>query len=47
MVRGHPGNPGCRAELSDDRRYRFQRLKTLRHAAGVDVGRSRNAYPRR
>ncbi len=37
MVRGHPGDARCRAELSDDRRHRFQRLETLRHAAGLDL----------
>ena len=36
----HQGDAGLRAELSDDRRHRFQRLEALRHAAGRSVRRS-------
>src|SRR6516162_10282327 len=35
-----------RTELPDDRRRRLQRLKTLRHAPGVDLGRSPEAHAR-
>ena len=35
----HQGNPGLRAELPDDRRYRLQRVEALRHAAGRGVRR--------
>ena len=38
---------GRRAELPDDRRRRLQRLKTLRHASGLDLGRSPGAHARR
>src|SRR6266404_2438895 len=38
---------GRGAELSDDRRYRFQRVEALRHAAGLDLGRSGDADRRR
>src|SRR5215212_570378 len=31
----------------DDRRHRFQRLQALRHAAGLNVGRSAHAHARR
>ena len=34
MGRGHQGNAGFRAQLSDDRRYRPQDLQAVRHAAG-------------
>ena len=32
--RGHQGNAGSRAQLSDDRRYRPQDLQAVRHVAG-------------
>src|SRR6266851_1294394 len=35
------------AELSDDRRYRLQGLKTVRHAAGLHLRRRRHPYRRR
>ena len=41
MVRGHPGDAGRGAQLSHDRRHRFQGLQALRHAAGLDLGRRR------
>src|SRR5216683_765589 len=47
MVRRHQGNPGRGAELSDDRRYRLQGLKTVRHAAGLYLRRRRHPYRRR
>ena len=44
MVRGHQGDARRRAELSDDRRHRLQRLEALRHAAGLDLGRSHHPH---
>ena len=41
MVRRHQGDARRRAELSDDRRHRPQRLQALRHAAGRDLRRRR------
>ena len=38
---------GLRAELSDDRRHRFQHLQALRHAAGGRLRRSDQAHARR
>ena len=45
MVRGHQGDAGRGAELSDDRRHRFQRLEALRHAAGLHLRRRRQRAP--
>ena len=40
MGKGHRGDAGLRAELSDDRRHRSQDLEALRHAAGEHLRRS-------
>ncbi len=44
LGRRHQGDAGLRAELSDDRRRRFQCLEALRHAAGSRVGRPDQAH---
>ena len=46
LGQGHQGDAGLRAELSDDRRHRFQRLEALRHAARRDLRRSDQAHRR-
>ena len=44
---GHRGDAGARAQLSDDRRRRLQRLEAVRDAAGEHVGRPARTHARR